>query len=68
MSYDNSKIVGRKRAESLMEEISKMTTEEMIECWNKAVEETRGLRCIVTADELLKEREEFLKNKDLEEI
>ena len=68
MSCSNSKIVGKKRAESLMEEISKMTTEEMIECWNKAVKETRGLRCNVTADELLKDREQFLKNEDLEEI
>lgn len=68
MSYDNSKIVGRKRAESLMEEISKMTTEEMIECWNKAVKETRGIRRNVLAEEFIKEREEFLKNKDLEEI
>lgn len=68
MSYSNSDIVGKKRAESLMEEISKMTTEEIIECWNKAVEETRGLRCNVLAEELLKDREEFLKSKDLEEI
>lgn len=68
MSCSNSKIVGKKRVESLMEEISKMTTEEMIECWNKAVKETRGLRCNVTADELLKDREQFLKNEDLEEI
>lgn len=68
MSYSNSDIVGKKRAESLMEEISKMTTEEMIECWNKAVEETRGIQCNVLAEELLKDREEFLKSKDLEEI
>lgn len=68
MSYSNSDIVGKKRAESLMEEISKMTTEEMIECWNKAVEETRGIWRNVLADELLKDREQFLKNKDLEEI
>lgn len=51
-----------------MEEISKMTTEEMIECWNKAVEETRGIQRNVLAEELLKDREEFLKSKDLEEI
>lgn len=68
MSYSNSDIVGKKRAESLMEEISKMTTKEMIECWNKAVEETRGIQRNVLADELLKDREQFLKNKDLEEI
>lgn len=68
MSCSNSKIPIRKRAESLMEEISKMTTEEIIECWNKAVKETRGIRCNVLAEEFIKEREQFLKNKDLEEI
>lgn len=68
MSYSNSKIVGKKQAESLMEEISKMTTEEIIECWNKAVKETRGIRCNVLAEEFIKDREQFLKNKDLEEI
>lgn len=68
MSYSNSKIVGKKQAESLMEEISKMTTEEIIECWNKAVKETRGIRRNVLAEEFIKEREQFLKNKDLEEI
>lgn len=57
MSYSNSDIVGKKRAESLMEEISKMTTEEMIEFWNKAVEETRGIQRNVLAEELLKDRE-----------
>lgn len=66
MSYSNSKIVGRKRAVSLVEEISKMTTEEIIECWNKAVKETRGIRCNVLAEELLKDREQFFKQKDLE--
>ena len=49
MSYSNSEIVGKKQAESLMEEISKMTTEEIIECWNKAVKETRGIRRNVLA-------------------
>lgn len=68
MSCSNSKIPIRKRAESLMEEISKMTTEEIIECWNKAVKETRGIRRNVLAEEFIKEREQFLKNKDLEEI
>lgn len=68
MSYSNSKIIGQKQAESLMEEISKMTTEEIIECWNKAGEAVRGLKLKVTADELLKDREEFFKHKDLEEI
>lgn len=68
MSCSNSKIIGQKRAESLMEEISKMSTEEMIECWNKAVEATRGLKLNVTAEELLKDRERFFKHKDLEEI
>lgn len=68
MSYSNSKIIGQKQAEALMEEISKMSTEEMIELWNKAVEATRGLKLKVTADELLKDREEFFKHKDLEEI
>lgn len=68
MSYSNSKIVGKKQAESLMEEISKMTTEEIIECWNKAVKATRGIRRNVLAEELLKDREQFFKQKDLEEI
>lgn len=68
MSYSNPDIVGKKRAESLMEEISKMTTEEIIECWNKAVEETRGIQRNVLAEELLKDRERFFKHKDLEEI
>lgn len=68
MSCSNSKIIGQKQAEALMEEISKMSTEEMIELWNKAGEATRGLKLKVTADELLKDREEFFKHKDLEEI
>lgn len=61
----NNDIVGKRRAEALMEEISKMSQEEMIECWNKAVEQTRDIKYNVTADELIKNQERFLNRKTL---
>ena len=61
----NNDIVGKRRAEALMEEISKMSQEEMIECWNKAVEQTRDIKYNVIADELIKNQERFLNRKTL---
>jgi hypothetical protein len=64
----NNDIVGKRRAEALMEEISKMSQEEMIECWNKSVEQTRDIKYNVTADELIKNQERFLNGKTLKKI
>ena len=61
----NNDIVGKRRAEALMEEISKMSQEEMIECWNKAVEQTRDIKYNVIANELIKNQERFLNRKTL---